>query len=146
MKTEQVSNPTHYNQHKSGIECIDVCQWFGFNVGNAIKYVWRAGLKKDLATQDINKAIWYINRHLNEDAEWQRSRLPKEYPMLNAQVIQIQVPTEVAFFLKDNCSSIVGGFKDQNIKTAIHALIRCHRHGATKAFLRRARTYLLRAL
>jgi len=146
MKTEQVKNPPHYNQHKSGIECIDVCQWFGFNVGNAIKYVWRAGLKKDPAPQDIKKAIWYINRHLNEDQEWGRSCLPATDPMINAEVMQIQVPSQIAFFLKDRCSDIIRGFPNNDISIAMHSLVRCHRHGSTKAYLRRAKTYLNRTL
>jgi len=35
----------------------------GFNLGNAIKYVWRSDLKND-AIEDLNKAIWYIQREI----------------------------------------------------------------------------------
>jgi hypothetical protein len=35
----------------------------GFNLGNAVKYIWRCDLKKD-AMEDLNKAIWYIQREL----------------------------------------------------------------------------------
>jgi hypothetical protein len=35
----------------------------GFNLGNAVKYIWRCDLKKD-AMEDLNKAIWYIQREI----------------------------------------------------------------------------------
>lgn len=63
-----VNHPTHYNAHPSGIECIKVVEWFSFNVGNAIKYLWRAGLKndggkshRDATIQDLKKARQYID-------------------------------------------------------------------------------------
>jgi hypothetical protein len=46
--------------HPSGIECIEITRWFSFSAGNAIKYLWRAGLKGS-AVQDLNKALWYID-------------------------------------------------------------------------------------
>jgi hypothetical protein len=56
-------NPRHYKTHPSGIECVDVAEGLGFNVGNAIKYLWRTGLK-DIAPpkQDLAKAAWCLNR------------------------------------------------------------------------------------
>lgn len=61
---ELVDHPSHY-RHPSGVECIDVVEHYGFNIGNAIKYLWRAGLKPgvDLET-DCRKAIWYIEREI----------------------------------------------------------------------------------
>ena len=56
-------NPSHYKAHPSGIECIQVTEHMSFNLGNAIKYIWRAGLK-DATKQDLEKAIWYINREI----------------------------------------------------------------------------------
>jgi hypothetical protein len=55
-----VDHPKHYNSHPKGIECIDVIEDFSFNVGNAMKYLWRAGLKTDSPLEDLEKAIWYI--------------------------------------------------------------------------------------
>lgn len=58
---EVVNHPSHYNADPSGIECIEIVRHRNFNIGNAIKYLWRAGLKdgnKDV--QDLKKAIWYI--------------------------------------------------------------------------------------
>ena len=59
----EVDHPQHYNQHPAGIECIDVVEWFNFNVGNAIKYLWRAGLKGK-TLKDLKKAKWYIEREI----------------------------------------------------------------------------------
>jgi hypothetical protein len=36
----------------------------GFNLGNAIKYVWRSDLKND-AIEDLSKAVWYIQREID---------------------------------------------------------------------------------
>ena len=56
-------NPTHYKSHPSGLECIEVTEHFNFNRGNAMKYIWRAGMKGD-ETEDLNKAIWYLEREI----------------------------------------------------------------------------------
>lgn len=67
-----IDHPAHYNSHPSGVECIDIAEHHNFNVGNAIKYIWRAGLKKEQGLsdlekelEDIDKAIWYLIRHRN---------------------------------------------------------------------------------
>lgn len=60
---DPVSHPPHYTQHPSGIECIQVTEHFNFCIGNAIKYLWRAGLKGD-AVEDLRKAVWYIEREV----------------------------------------------------------------------------------
>lgn len=59
-----VNHPEHYNTHPKGIECIDVIEDFPFNLGNAIKYIWRAGIKSENVKEDLEKAIWYINREI----------------------------------------------------------------------------------
>lgn len=59
--TDIINHPPHYKQHPSGIECIEITRWMNFNLGNAVKYLWRAGLKDgNPSTQDLEKAIWYI--------------------------------------------------------------------------------------
>jgi hypothetical protein len=58
---DAVNHPSHYNSHPSGVECIEVTRHMTFNVGNAIKYLWRAGLKdRNPSTQDLKKAVWYL--------------------------------------------------------------------------------------
>jgi hypothetical protein len=46
------------------VECVDVAEHYGFNVGNAIKYLWRAGLKSTDPIEDLRKAAWYVNREI----------------------------------------------------------------------------------
>jgi len=60
---DNVNHPDHYNQLP--IECIDVTKHFDFCAGNAIKYIWRAGLKdKEKTIEDLKKAIWYIEQKI----------------------------------------------------------------------------------
>lgn len=63
-ETEKVNHPAHYNLHPSDVECIDVIEFFPFNIGNAIKYLWRAGLKTSDPIEDLKKAVWYVNREI----------------------------------------------------------------------------------
>jgi hypothetical protein len=56
---DQVNNPKHYTSHPSGIECLEITRHMGFNLGNVMKYVWRADLKgKDI--EDLEKAAFYL--------------------------------------------------------------------------------------
>lgn len=58
---DAVNHPAHYTSDPSGVECIQVTRHRNFNIGNAIKYLWRAGLKDgNQDIQDLRKAIWYI--------------------------------------------------------------------------------------
>jgi len=67
---ETVNHPAHYNEHPSGVECITIVEEFNFNLGNAIKYIWRAGLKPDIrAAEDLRKARWYLLRELERMGE-----------------------------------------------------------------------------
>lgn len=66
-KNDQVNHPKHYTSDPSGIECIDITRHRNFNIGNTIKYLWRAGLKEDKdrklidkQIEDLNKAVWYL--------------------------------------------------------------------------------------
>lgn len=56
-------NPPHYRSHPSGIEAIEITEHFNFCLGNAVKYIWRAGMKDD-AVQDLEKARWYLDREI----------------------------------------------------------------------------------
>ena len=71
---EHVNHPAHY-QRKDGIECIDIIRHYTCDIANAIKYLWRAGLKTEMGMEDaekeiedLKKALWYIfdyKKHLN---------------------------------------------------------------------------------
>ncbi|CAB4122461.1 SaV-like [uncultured Caudovirales phage] len=57
-------NPSHYRHHPSGVECIAITEHLNFCLGNAMKYIWRAGLKTANPTEDLQKAKWYIEREI----------------------------------------------------------------------------------
>ena len=64
---DPVNHPKHYTDHPSGVECIQITEHMGFNLGNAVKYIWRSDLKHD-AIEDLKKAKWYIERELAKRA------------------------------------------------------------------------------
>lgn len=70
FREEMVNHPAHY---QGSIECIDVVRYMPFWKGNAIKYLWRAGIKQEVGKSDVDKeiedlekAIWYINDRINQ--------------------------------------------------------------------------------
>ena len=70
---DMVNHPKWYTQHPSGVECIEITRHYCFSIGNAIKYLWRAGLKAEQGMQDrqkeiqdLEKAIWYINDRIKQ--------------------------------------------------------------------------------
>jgi hypothetical protein len=60
---DMINHPPHYTQHPAGVECIDIIEWLPYNIGAAIKYLWRHGLKND-AVEDLSKAKWHIDREI----------------------------------------------------------------------------------
>jgi hypothetical protein len=62
-KPDNVNHPPHYTH--GGIETIDVIEaWqLGFHLGNAVKYIARAGRKGD-ALEDLKKSRWYLDREI----------------------------------------------------------------------------------
>lgn len=83
---DPVNHPAHYTAHPSGIECIQVTEHLNFCVGNAIKYLWRAGLKGPDAVEDLRKARWYIDREIKR---------------LGGGESTPALPAEVASFIRD---------------------------------------------
>jgi hypothetical protein len=63
---EAVNHPDHYNSQP--IECIKIAELYNFNVGNAIKYLWRCEYKGN-KKQDLQKAAFYIQREIDRDIE-----------------------------------------------------------------------------
>lgn len=60
---DMVNHTPHYTSHPSGVECIEITEHMNFCVGNAMKYLWRAGEKGDVL-EDLQKARWYIDREI----------------------------------------------------------------------------------
>ncbi len=65
-ESDPVNHPSHYNSHPSGVECITVTEHMTFCSGNAMKYLWRAGLKGNSSkhVEDLKKARWYVDREI----------------------------------------------------------------------------------
>lgn len=60
---EKVDHPRHYNQSPSGIETIELIEHLPCNFSNAVKYIWRCGLKQsDTPLRDLQSAKWYTER------------------------------------------------------------------------------------
>jgi hypothetical protein len=72
MDNDEVNHPSHYNWME-GIEAVEVCEQFSYNLGNALKYIIRADHKNNFV-QDIEKAIWYLRRELNRRGHGQFDR------------------------------------------------------------------------
>ena len=66
---DAVNHPKHYTSSEAKcscgktIECIQIVENMEFNLGNAMKYIWRCDLKKD-AIEDLQKAKWYLEREI----------------------------------------------------------------------------------
>jgi hypothetical protein len=67
-KKKDAINPDHYKSHPSGVECIQITKHMNFCLGNAIKYIWRCGMKDD-EIQELEKAKWYIQSEIDKRKE-----------------------------------------------------------------------------
>lgn len=61
--SDPVNHPKHYTMHPSGVECIQIVEHMCFCLGNAMKYIWRAG-EKGSKIEDLKKARWYLDREI----------------------------------------------------------------------------------
>ena len=61
ITVDQVNHPRHYTSDPSGVECIQITRHRNFNIGNAFKYLWRAGLKDEAKT--IQEIYQIFNIH-----------------------------------------------------------------------------------
>lgn len=101
MKDDPVNHPRHYTSHPSGVECIQIARHHNFNIGNAIKYLWRAGLKTasgDLRAkqiEDLEKARWYIadeiKRLSGEDTRVKKRRELEELGVKNLEAFKDEI-------------------------------------------------------
>lgn len=62
MRNDDINHPKHYAGYPASIECIDITRHLDFQLGNAVKYIWRAGKKGGLEKEieDLKKAEWYL--------------------------------------------------------------------------------------
>lgn len=70
IKEDNINHPSHYTSHPAKcecgkqIECIDVTRHMSFNLGNAIKYLWRFEHKNGI--EDLKKARWYLDDEIKK--------------------------------------------------------------------------------
>lgn len=67
--SDNVNHPSHYGGEDNPYEAIKVIEaWnLGFCLGNAVKYISRAGKKdKSKEVEDLEKAVWYLQREINK--------------------------------------------------------------------------------
>lgn len=86
---EAVNHPAHYNNHPSGIECIEVVRHMSFNVGNAVKYLWRADHKHESPIEDLRKAQFYINDEIER-----LIKIEVEKQRLQTEKIKLEIDSE----------------------------------------------------
>lgn len=61
---KHINAPPHYTSDPSGVECLDIAEWLGHNLGHAFAAVWRAGKKSPDPTEDMSKALFYVRREI----------------------------------------------------------------------------------
>jgi hypothetical protein len=86
--SDSVNHPSHYNDGK--IEVIEYIEDknLGFHLGNAVKYISRAGKKDPSKTlEDLKKAMWYIQRHMEVVSGG--TRRPNEMPLTTGSISSI---------------------------------------------------------
>ena len=89
-----ITKPKHYNTHPSGVECIQVAEHMNFCLGNAIKYLWRAGEKGE-TLEDLKKARWYVDREI------ERLEKKKKYPPAQTHRYESPLKTAIKTLLPD---------------------------------------------
>jgi hypothetical protein len=80
---DPVNRPRHYTTHPSGVECIQITEHMNFNLGNAVKYLWRAD-EKGAPIQDLEKAVWYITREIERRRRIEDSQNQGTLPIADA--------------------------------------------------------------
>ena len=125
---EHVNHPKHYNSHPNGIECIDIIRHYVCDIANAIKYLWRAGLKPEMGKEDaekeiedLKKALWYIEdykKHINKRATYIVAKAAKDSSLSDKVICEAQVCIVTGY----NIADIVKGY-DKHIATAMSLLL-----------------------
>jgi hypothetical protein len=94
ITVDQVSHPEHYTSDPSGVECLEITRHRNFNIGNAIKYLWRAGLKnEEKHVEDLKKAIFYIQDEIYRIEEYLKgsdpTKISKDLSMPRVRVVAL---------------------------------------------------------
>jgi len=95
---DPVNHPRHYTSHPSGVECIQITSHMGFNLGNALKYIWRCDLKQD-AVEDLRKAQWYIGQEIAKRIKVNNAADPEcgKWMPWSSCLLSVLVPVAISF-------------------------------------------------
>jgi len=101
MKFDPVQRPAHYNIHPSGVECIEIAEQLGFNLGNAYKYVFRHR-HKGKAQEDLQKALWYLKREcsLRDRTIYAKPLLDRRMEARLGEIIEAEPDSDTALLLE----------------------------------------------
>jgi len=116
---EEVNKPIHYNNHKSGIEAIEITRWLGFDLGNAWKYLMRYLSKKydtkSTQKKDLMKVNWYMTDFLTNFIDPMTSEstynfdLPEHVGMMMWLVYETEENSAVKDVFKEIIDIVTGG-------------------------------------
>lgn len=94
---DPVEKPKHYNSSLSScpdcrrrIECIDITRHMSFNLGNAVKYLWRHGLKNGI--EDLKKAVWYIEDEIGKTERKNVEKIPEKSNAADGMFFFVDIP------------------------------------------------------
>ncbi len=131
---DNINHPQHYKS--GGMEAIDVIEAFGlgFHLGNATKYILRAGRKTADAKQDINKAIWYLNRFLEKEAEMLEPDEITDLEKMNFLAwYRTATPADLAVARQNNAAKLDALKKNYAKEIELMDIVGFHRRGAEDA-------------
>lgn len=131
-KEDQVNHPKHYNSHPSGVECKDVTRHMSFDAGNAVKYLWRNGLKDgNPVLQELKKSRFYIIDEAKRVSEISAKRIKDAHEFKNFEGIACDTITDhmtenIAAVVKSMWASGLYGFEpsEEDFIAALHHINR----------------------
>lgn len=108
-KPDYVNHPPHYATHPSGVECVDIAEHLSFNLGNALKYLWRAK-GKGREEEDLQKCLWYLER------EVRTNNLMNQVGSVTADIVRLNSQKALD---KEGKSSALGKFLMVLVKPSV---------------------------
>ena len=98
---DAVNHPKHYAGYPATVECIDITRHLSFDLGNAVKYVWRAGKKGDKAKaiEDLKKAKWYLRDWYNSAVDDDLCTARGVFRLIDKSTMEIGTYTVIEYIL-----------------------------------------------
>jgi hypothetical protein len=101
---EKIAHPRHYNAHESGVETIELIEHLPYNIGAAVKYIWRCGLKaSESELRELGSAKWYTEREAGREELFELEKTPLKtdivWRSLARRVIATDPESTLAYYL-----------------------------------------------